>query len=71
MNKELLSKNFPLDSSTLIEEYQLSELLRVTLRTMRTYRKLNYFHFIRLQGRIFYLKPLLYMDLLELSLREK
>ena len=69
--QQLTQSEFPLDVSQLYEEHEVCKLLRITPRTMLTYRKRNYFHYIKLEGRVYYLKPLLYIELVKLSMNHR
>lgn len=66
-NQELLLLNVPFDKNYLFTEEDVAQILGVSLRTMRTYRKKKYLHHLKLEGRIYYLKILLYIDLILLS----
>ena len=68
MIQELLASDFVFDRRQLRTELQVAELLGVSERTMRTYRSSKLFHYIKLEGRIYYLGIILYMDLIVHSL---
>lgn len=68
--EQLTHSEYPLNKMQLLTEVQVCALLGVSERTMRTYRQRNYFHFIKLEGRILYLKHILLQDLLRLNLHE-
>lgn len=53
----------------LITERQTSDLLGVTERTMRRYRKNDLLPYAKIGGRIFYLKNLLYQHFIQESFR--
>lgn len=61
----------PLTKENILTERQVCELLGVTDRTLRKYREKQYIGFIKLSGRILYLKHLLYLDLEELYYQER
>ncbi|WP_028123775.1 helix-turn-helix domain-containing protein [Epilithonimonas tenax] len=56
------------DQKLLLTEDEVSSLLGVSERTMRTYRTKKYFHHIKLEGRILYLELILFIDLIIISL---
>jgi len=59
--------HIPLDKEHLLEEAEVCKLLNVTPRTILTYRKQRYFRYIKIGGRVYYIKFLLFLDLLKLS----
>lgn len=67
---QLLHAEIQLDRTHLLPETEVCKLLGVTERTMRRYRKKKYLRYIKLDGRIFYLKVLLYIDLVLRSMEE-
>ena len=69
LHEQLLNGNFSFSRHDLIPEQDVVELLQVSSRTMRTYRKKSYFHFIKLEGSIFYLRYVFYIDMVLLSQR--
>lgn len=66
LRQQLLKGNFVLDESIIVHESKLAKLLGVGEHTMRNYRAQHYFHYIKLRGQVFYLKPLVFLDLLDL-----
>lgn len=66
--EELLVSDFAFSRKQLLTEDQVAVLLGVTERTMRTYRSEKLFHYIKLEGRIYYLSIILYVDLIIHSL---
>ena len=72
-HEELISLKIPFSKEHLYTEEEVSEILGVTVRTVRTYRKKHYLRYIKFKGRIYFLKVLLYVDLIlfcERSLEE-
>lgn len=61
----LLHADIQLDRKHLIPESEICTILGVTERTMRRYRKKKYFRYIKLDGRIYYLRLMLYIDLVQ------
>jgi len=53
----------------MVTEAQVAEILGVSERTMRTYRSKNKFHHIKLEGSIYYLRLILFYDLIMLSFK--
>lgn len=53
----------------ILEETEAADLLRVSMRTMRRYRNKNYFHVLKLDGRILYIKDIFVNDLRKLCYR--
>ncbi|KMQ71440.1 MerR family transcriptional regulator [Chryseobacterium koreense] len=66
LHRQIERGQFPFTEALILEESELAKFLQVTTRTMRKYRKQKCFRYIKLGGRIFYLKPLLYVDLVQL-----
>ena len=64
LRKEMLSMDFILDRDQIYTEEEVCRMLQVTPRTLRSYRKNNKLHYIRLGGRIYYSKLLLHIDIL-------
>lgn len=60
---DLLTLHIPFDKEHLLTEVEVSEILGVTIRTLRTYRNKNYLRYLKLNGRIYFVKILLYVDL--------
>lgn len=60
---DMLQGIVPLTKENIMSEPEVCELLGVTDRTMRNYRQKKYINCIKLDGRILYLKHLLYLDL--------
>lgn len=71
VHKELAQGIIPLTKENILMEQEVCELLGVTSRTLRKYRQQQYLGFIKMEGLIFYLKPLLYMDLFLLYYRPR
>ena len=71
VHKEMAQGIIPLTKENILMEQEVCELLGVTSRTLRKYRQQQYLGFIKMEGLIFYLKPLLYMDLFLLYYRPK
>lgn len=69
LHEQLLIGTLSFSRQDLIPEQDVVELLQVSSRTMRTYRKKRYFHFIKLEGSIFYLRSIFYIDMILLSQR--
>lgn len=69
LHEQLLNGSLSFSRQDLIPEQDVVELLQVSSRTMRTYRKKRYFHFIKLEGSIFYLRYIFYIDMVLLSQR--
>ena len=53
----------PLTKDDVLTESEVCTLLGVTDRTLRKYRQRHYIGFVKMSGRIFYFKHLLYADL--------
>ena len=68
--RRISSGAFPLDETMIVDEIEVAKFLNVTDRTMRTYRKERFFRYIKIRGRILYLKPLLFEDLVRLSMAD-
>ncbi|GEM_PF-1165535 len=68
MVEELLASDFVLNRKQLLTEKQVALFLGVSERSMRTYRSEKHFHFIKLDGNIYYLSIILYIDLIIKSL---
>ena len=71
LHKELAQGIVPLTKENIMMESEVCDLLGVTTRTLRKYRQQRYIGFIKMEGLIFYLKPLLYIDLFLLYYRPK
>ena len=72
-HEELISLKIPFSKEHLYTEEEVSEILGVTVRTVLTYRKKHYLRYIKFKGHIYFLKVLLYVDLIlmcERSLEE-
>lgn len=69
VHEQLLDGTFMFTRHDFIPEQDIVEILQVSSRTMRTYRKKSYFHFIKLEGSIFYLRYVFYIDMVLLSQR--
>ncbi|WP_394332795.1 helix-turn-helix domain-containing protein [Epilithonimonas bovis] len=48
----------------MLTEEDVAAILGVSMRTMRTYRQKKHLHYLKLEGRIYYLKLILYIDLI-------
>ena len=66
--ENILSNGIQLDRTMLMTEKEVAQLLRVSERTMRTYRTQKYFHHIKIEGNVYYLTLILFLDLIVLSL---
>lgn len=66
--ENILSQGIQLDRKMLMTEKEVAQLLRVSERTMRTYRNQKYLHHIKIEGTVFYLQFILFLDLIILSL---
>ena len=53
------------DSEVMMDE-DVMQLLKISERTLRNYRKHHYLQFIKLKGRYYYLRSVLFMNLLSL-----
>ena len=62
--QKLLTSENLLTKELLLTEPEVCTILGVSDRTMRTYRKQHYFHSIKLEGRILYIKVIFLQDLL-------
>ena len=71
LEEDLKRAIVPLTKENILTERQVCELLGVTDRTLRKYREKRFIGFIKLSGRILYLKHLLYLDLEELYYQER
>ena len=69
LRAKILCGDFSITRKDFISEHEVVELLQVTSRTMRTYRQKRYLHFIKMNGSIFYLRHLFYIDLVMMSQR--
>ena len=56
----------PLDKRDFFTEQDVCELIGVSPRTLRTYRKTGKLHFMKMKGRILFHKLIFYMDILSL-----
>ncbi len=54
----------PFSKEHIFTEEAVCEILGISSRTMRTYRNRRYFRYLKFEGRIYYLRVILYMDLL-------
>ena len=61
----------PLTKEYILTEQETCDLLGVTPRTLRTYRRKGYLGFIKIEGRILFLKHQLFRDLEELYYKSK
>ena len=66
MQEDLRNSIVPLTKENILTAREVCELLGVTDRTLRTYRKKGFINFVKFAGCIFYLKHLLYLDLLRM-----
>lgn len=71
IHKELAEGIIPLTKENILMEPEVCDLLGVTSRTLRKYREKKYLGFVKMEGLIFYLKPLLYLDLFLMYYRTK
>ena len=67
--ENILTEGIQLDRKMLMTEKEVAHLLRVSERTMRTYRNQKYLHHIKIEGNVYYLSTILYLDLIILSLQ--
>lgn len=67
LHQDLLQLNIPFSEDQVIPEDRVCHILGVTSRTMRTYRKQHYLRYFKMEGRVYYLKIILYVDLILLS----
>ena len=58
--------NLPFDQNSILLDEDVCKILRVSRRTLHSYREKEYIRPVTLSGRHFYIKCLLFMDLLEL-----
>ena len=63
-NGQLLRLEAPFHKDHLLTEEDVAAILGVSMRTMRTYRQKKHLHYLKLEGRIYYLKLILYIDLI-------
>lgn len=61
----------PLNRENILTEQEACEVLGVTSRTLRSYRQKKFIGYIKLDGRIIYLKHWLYLDLEALYFKSK
>ncbi|MBN9312048.1 MAG: hypothetical protein BGO40_07365 [Chryseobacterium sp. 39-10] len=66
LHRQLLKGNFVLDETMIVHESTLAKLLGVGEHTMRNYRAQHLLHYIKLRSQVFYIKPLVFLDLLDL-----
>ena len=64
--RKLASFDFPFDRETLLMEDDVCKILRISPRTLRNYIRKGLLHPVKMQGRNYFLKVLLFMDFLEL-----
>lgn len=57
----------PFDKEHILLEEYVADVLGVSIRTMRNYRNKKHVTYLKLDGRINYLKPILYAELILLS----
>lgn len=67
MYREMMVLELPFDRNHILPEEFVAEVLGVSVRTMRNYRAQKHLLFLKLDGRIYYIKPLLYAELILLS----
>lgn len=56
----------PLNKKDFITEQDVCELIGVSPRTLRTYRKTGKLHYMKVKGRILFHKLIFYMDILSM-----
>lgn len=61
--KQMLLADVPLMKHQILTDPEVCAILGVSDRTMRTYRQRQYFHFIKLDGRILYVRWVFLLDL--------
>lgn len=71
LEKRIESSLLNSDEFFLIREDDVCKKLMVSARSMRRYRKQNYFRYIRIGGQIFYYKVSLLSDLLKYNLSHR
>ncbi|SKB96061.1 Helix-turn-helix domain-containing protein [Soonwooa buanensis] len=62
-----LEKGVAIQKSMLLSEDDVCQILQISPRTLRKYRSEHFFRFIKLHGRIYFLKLTFYLDLLKLN----
>ena len=68
--QQMLQVDLPLMKNQILTEPEVCSILGVSDRTMRTYRQRKYFHYIKLDGRILYIRWIFLLDLLSHNLQE-
>lgn len=63
VHHDLIQAVIPLTRENILTEQEASEVFGVTSRTMRKYRQKRYIGAIKLDGRVLYLRNMLYLDL--------
>lgn len=71
LEKRIESTLLNSDDFFLIREEEVCKKLMVSVRSMRRYRKQNYFRYIRIGGQIFYYKVSFLSDLLQFNLSHR
>lgn len=71
MIQELLTSEFTFNRKQIMTEAEVADLLHVSERTMRHYRSEKLFHYIKLEGRVYYLSIIFYFDLVVHCLKSR
>ena len=64
--REASNLEFTLNTETVLLEEDVCRLLRISPRTLRTYRKKGYIRSIQIEGRNYFLRPVLFLDFLSM-----
>ena len=64
LSEKMLQTEMLLTKDQFLTELEVCSFLGVSDRTMRTYRQQKYFHFIKLNGRILYMRTIFLKELL-------
>lgn len=62
-----LKNNDCIQKDMLLSEIEVCQILQISPRTLRKYRHEHFFRYIKLHGRIYFLKVMFYLDLLKLN----
>lgn len=71
MIEDLLNSEFTFSRKQIMTEAEVADLLHVSERTMRHYRAEKLFHYIKLEGRVYYLSIIFYFDLVVHCLKSR
>ena len=69
--KQIAQGIIPLTKENLLSDRDVYEMMGVTSRTLRKYRQLHYLGYVKMNGLIFYIKPLLFLDLMRMYNKKK